>query len=364
MKRLFSLFLVVAMLLSTLACATPAATTEEAPAADSAASATEAPAAETEPEPEAEEDLPYVVLDDGTQYPDKNITVIVPFDAGGNADLSMRALCSAANQGGFFNGYQLIVENVGGGGAVTGQTQAWMADPDGYTMMLYTNSVQSNTVFNDVPYKYDDWLPITLYNIDPEVLYAAPDAPFDTVDEFFEYARNNKVIAATPGHTTGHHIRLELLGMEFGFRDNLEYLHMGSASEQLLQVMGGHAMVAMNTIGATASANADGTIKILAIQADERSEFAPDVPTFAELGYQIVDGPNRGIAIRKGVDEKIYQYILDEFERVCATDLFQQLMGDINAIGSWCTAEYMQQYMDKNYQDYVDFAELLKEELD
>ena len=72
-------------------------------------------------------------------YPTKEITVIVPFNAGGNADLSMRALCETANTlGTFFNGQKLVVENVGGGGAVIGQTKAWKAPTDGYTLMLYS----------------------------------------------------------------------------------------------------------------------------------------------------------------------------------------------------------------------------------
>ena len=157
-------------------------------------------------------------------YPEKDITVIVPFTAGGNADLSMRALCTAANEGGFFNGHTLVVENVGGGGAVIGQTQAFEAEKDGYTLMLYTSSVINNDIFNETEYRYNDFLPIAGYNPDPEVIFCPANAPYDTLEEFYEWAAGQEtVLAATPGHTTGHHIRLMNMAEDHQF--NFDYIH-------------------------------------------------------------------------------------------------------------------------------------------
>lgn len=281
-------------------------------------------------------------------YPTKDITVIVPFSAGGNADLSMRALCNTANDLGLFNGHTLVVENVGGGGAVIGQTQAFEAAPDGYTLMLYTSSVINNDIFNETIYRYDDFLPIAGYNPDPEVVYCPADAPYNTLQEFFDWAaQQDTVLASTPGHTTGHHIRLMNMAEDKGF--NFEYLHTDSAAEQLLQVMGGQADISMNTVGATKSAYEDGTIKILAVAAEERVAGLENVPTCNESGYNLVDGADRGISVVKGVDDAIYNYLVEEFKKVIETSQFEEAMATINGIGMYKTPEQYKTYMDNTY---------------
>lgn len=293
-------------------------------------------------------------------YPTKEITVIVPFNAGGNADLSMRALCEVANAGDYFNNQTLVVENVGGGGAVIGQTKAWSAPTDGYTLMLYTSSVINNAVFNGTEYKYDDWAPIAGYNPDPEVIYCPIDAPYNTLEEFYAWAeQQDYILAATPGHTTGHHIRLMNMAEERGF--NLEYIHTNSASEQLLQVIGGHVDISMNTVGACCNAYNDGQIKILAVAAEERVEKLPDVPTYHELGEEFYDGADRGICIRKGVDEEIYNYLVDEMKKVIESPEFAAAMDKIGGIGSYKSPAQYQAYMDSTYQSIVDILPKLEE---
>ena len=194
-KRIAALLMVLSMVLTLCACGKSAADSSESASSDS----------------DSQEAA-------SLNYPTQDITVIIPFDAGGNADLSMRALINAANDGGYFNGVTLVPENVGGGGAVIGQTQAFNAAPDGYTLMLYTSSVINNDVFNDTEYRYDDFLPIAGYNPDPEVVYCPSDAPYDTLQEFFDWAaKQDVVLAATPGHTTGHHIRLMNMAEDYGF---------------------------------------------------------------------------------------------------------------------------------------------------
>lgn len=294
-------------------------------------------------------------------YPEKDITVIVPFSAGGNADLSMRALCTAANEGGFFNGRTLVVENVAGGGAVIGQTQAFEAPKDGYTLMLYTSSVINNDIFNETTYRYNDFLPIAGYNPDPEVIFCPKDAPYNTLQEFYDWAAGQEVVlAATPGHTTGHHIRLMNMGEDHNI--NFDYIHTDGAADQLLQVMGGHVDVSMNTIGATKSAYEDGNIKILAVAAEERVQGLEEVPTFLELGESLVDGADRGICVAKGVDDAIYQYLVEEFKKVIETEAFKKNMATINGMGMYKSPEQYQAYMDNTYNSIKDILPKLEAE--
>lgn len=350
MKRLMMLGCALMAVMAVTGCSGSNSSKTEAPANTAAEAQTTA--AEKQESDEAAGQL---------AYPEKDITVIVPFTAGGNADLSMRALCTAANEGGFFNGHTLVVENVGGGGAVIGQTQAFEAEKDGYTLMLYTSSVINNDIFNETEYRYDDFLPIAGYNPDPEVIFCPKDAPYNTLDEFFEWAaKQDVVLAATPGHTTGHHIRLMNMAEEHNF--NFDYIHTDGAADQLLQVMGGHVDISMNTVGATKSAYEDGTIKILAVAAEERVEGLEEIPTFLELGETLLDGADRGICVVKGVDDAIYQYLVEEFKKVIETEAFKKNMETINGIGMYKSPEQYQAYMDNTYQSIKDILPKLEAE--
>lgn len=296
-------------------------------------------------------------------YPKKDIRVIVPFNAGGNADLSMRALVAAANEGKFFKGVNMYVENIGGGGAVIGQTAGYNAKPDGYTLMLYTSSLINNAIFNDTKYKYDSFLPIAGYNPDPEVLYVPANSPFNSLKDFYDYCRKAEyVVCVTPGHTTGHHLRMMNIAEENHF--NFQYIHFNSASEQLLQVIGNHADFSMNTWGATKNAYKDGKVKVLAIATKDRFSDCPEIPTFLEQGVNLIDGANRGICVREGVAPEIYKYLVDEFKKVIETDFFVQQMKQINAIADYQSPEEYKKYMDDTYKSVTAMKDKLAKEVE
>ena len=139
MKRLFAFVCVFATLLAATACGSSSNPPAE-PAVDQAG---------TEPAPSETPAL---------DYPKDNIRIIVPYDAGGANDILARVLASVAGKN-YFNGHSLIVENMGGGGAVIGQSYvANTAPADGYTLLLYTTATVNNTFLkDDIGYTYEDF---------------------------------------------------------------------------------------------------------------------------------------------------------------------------------------------------------------
>ena len=241
-----------------------------------------------------------------TDFPKKNIKIIVPYDAGGGVDITTRILAEAAGKD-YFNGHSLIVENMAGGGAVIGQTAVANADPDGYTLLAYTSAVVNNPLLKDVTFTLDSFKTLGMVCFDPEILVVPPNSPYKTWDEFVAYAKENTVKVATPGHSTSHHIAAIQLAKEYGLK--FEYLHNDSASVQMQQLMGGHCDAAMMAAGETVSQIGDGTIIGLAVGAEERVADIPDVPTFLELGGTMVNGAFRGYACPAGVPDDVYQVL-------------------------------------------------------
>lgn len=291
-------------------------------------------------------------------FPKKDIKVIIPFSAGGGADLSMRMFCDTANNGDYFNNVTLVPENLAGGGATVGQTAAYNAKADGYTLLLYTSSLIDNTIFNKVVYKYDDFKPLAGYCTDPEILIAPISAPYNTLQEFYTYAKTHTVNVSTPGRNTGHHIRALKMAQDHSFKFN--YLHSDGAAVQLQQVMGGHCDISFTTVGGCESAIKDGKVKALAVMAEDRLEDLPKVPTFKELGENLVDGADRGIAVNKNVPDDVYQYLCAESKKVIETQQFKDSMKKLGVMHIYQTPEEYKRYMDDTYNTIQELLPFLR----
>lgn len=288
----------------------------------------------------------------GLAFPEKDITIIVPFDAGGGNDIVARLIAKVAMDGGYFGGKNLIVENQPGGGGAIGQAYvANTAAPDGYTLLTFTASGVTNPILKDVPFSVDDFKTIICCNADPAILIARADAPFDDVEGLLEYAKTNKLIINDSGFGTSSHIRtLDWTGkLEKATGTPIEYqsIHADSGNMQISELMGGHADVTCLTAGECSEAILEGNVKAIAIMTEERFEGLPDVPTFKELGYEgFIDGADRAISCSSKVPDDVYQYLVGEFTRLCSSEEFIKAMTDANLVPACRSAEEYQKFID------------------
>lgn len=298
-------------------------------------------------------------------FPEKDITIVVPFDAGGGNDIVARVIAKVAMEGGYFNGANIIVENQPGGGGAIGQGYvAKTAEADGYTLLAYTASVITNTLLKDVPFTVDDLKVIVCCNSDPAVMIARPDAPFDDVEGLLEYAKNNTLLVNDSGFATSSHIRTldwtSKLEEITGETINYDCIHVDSGSVQISELMGGHADVTCLTAGECADAILAGNVKAIGIMTEERFEGLPDVPTFKEMGYDgFLDGADRAIACSSNVPDDVYNYLVDEFTRLCSSQEFIDAMEAANLTPACDSAEQYQEFIDgkaeliTSLQDYL-----------
>lgn len=285
-------------------------------------------------------------------FPEKDITIIVPFDAGGGNDIVARLIAKVAMEGGYFGGKNLIVENQPGGGGAIGQAYvANTADPDGYTLLTFTASGVTNPILKDVPFSVDDFKTIVCCNADPAILIARADAPFDDVKGLLEYAKTNKLIINDSGFGTSSHIRtLDWTGKlekATGMTIDYQSIHADSGNMQISELMGGHADVTCLTAGECSEAILEGNVKALAIMTEERFEGLPDVPTFKELGYEgFIDGADRAISCSSKVPDDVYNYLVEEFTRLCSSEEFTKAMTEANLVPACRSAEEYQKFID------------------
>jgi tripartite-type tricarboxylate transporter receptor subunit TctC len=222
------------------------------------------------------------------QYPNKPITVIVPFAAGGPTDVVARLVGQHMTQ---TLGQTVIVENVGGAGGTLGMTRAAQAQPDGYTIAVGNMGTQSAAPALYPNLKYDpakSFAQIGIVNYTPQAIVAKKDTPAKNLKEFLDYLKANST-KMTYGHAgvgSIAHVSGLVFNSKFGFKPTLvPYRGTGPALKDLV---GGQIdyMVdqSLNVIPQIKA----GTIKAYAIAAPARLESLPDVPTTKESGVDFI----------------------------------------------------------------------------
>lgn len=218
------------------------------------------------------------------QYPDKPITVIVPFAAGGPTDVVARLVGDHMSR---TLGQTLVVENIGGAGGTLGMTRAAQAQPDGYTIAVGNMGTQSAAPALYPNLKYDpakSFAQVGIVNQTPQSIVAKKETPAKTLKEFLDYLKANhtKLAYGHAGVGSISHVSGLVFNAKFGFTPNL-VPYRGTAPA-IRDLVGGQIdyMVdqSLNVIPQIQA----GTIKIYAVAAPERLLSLPDVPTTGEAG--------------------------------------------------------------------------------
>ena len=217
-------------------------------------------------------------------YPARPLTMIIPFAAGGPTDVLGRVM---AQRMGEILGQQVVVENVGGAGGMTGSKRVVDAAPDGYTFVLGTvgTHAQSQTMYKKPLYNtVADFTPVALIAEVPIVLITRKDLPVNDFKEFIAYAKANQTTMqfGSAGAGSATHLGCVLLNYLIGVDiTHVPYRGTGPAMQDL---QGGRIDYLCEVISTAKPQIDGGTVKAIAIMTKERSPALPNVPTGLEQG--------------------------------------------------------------------------------
>jgi len=225
-------------------------------------------------------------------YPFKPIHLIVPFPAGGPADIFGRLLAQGM---GAKLGQAVVVENVGGLGGVVGVDRAAKSAPDGYTLGLNSASTVSIAPYSVAKMPYDpnkDLALITTVVRVPEVLAVNPVLPVNTLAELIAYAKANpgKVNYGSAGSGSITHLAGELLKVEAGI--DIVHVPYKGAAPAVTDLLSGQVQMGIFDVPVLLSHIRAGKLKALAITSAKRAATLPDVQTTGEAGYPKVLSDN------------------------------------------------------------------------
>jgi tripartite-type tricarboxylate transporter receptor subunit TctC len=238
-------------------------------------------------------------------YPNRNITMIIPFAPGGPTDLLGRAL---AQQMGEALGQTVIVENIGGAGGMNGSKRVADAKPDGYTFGVGTvgTHAQNQTLYTKPAYNsVTDFTPVALVAEVPIVLIVRKELPVNNFKEFVAYAKANhsKMQFASGGAGAASHLGCVVLNTAMGV--NITHVPFRGGGPALQEVMGGRIDYQCEILSSTKSHLDSDKVKVLAILDKKRSPVAPNLPTAKEQGLEVLAYTWNALFLPKGVPADI-----------------------------------------------------------
>jgi tripartite-type tricarboxylate transporter receptor subunit TctC len=216
-------------------------------------------------------------------YPTKPVRMIVPFGAGGPADIYARAIAQRLGEP---LGQQVVVEDRPGAGSVVGTEAVAKSAPDGYTLLMISNTHTINETLNPkLPYNLlRDFAPITQVNIMPNVLVVSPSFSVNSVKELIALAKSKpgKLNYASSGSGTPYHLAAEMFKAMAGV--DIVHIPHKASGEARASVLGGQVELMFDSLPTTQAQIKAGRLKGLAITSTRRSPLLPDVPTMSEAG--------------------------------------------------------------------------------
>lgn len=225
-------------------------------------------------------------------FPAKPITYIVPFKAGGGTDIGTRIMAKYAEK---YLGQPIIIKNVSGGGSEVGVSQMLRSKPDGYTIGGFNTASTTLTVLRKASYDaVADVAPVCLLVSDPRLFAVrGDDDRFKTATDFINYAKKNpgKLTIGTSGAGTSGHLSILVMNKAAGIKT--QPVHFKGAGASRAAFLGGHIDAIAQTIGEVLKLKKTGKITVVAIALEERGTDLPNVPTFKEVGIDLVISSNK-----------------------------------------------------------------------
>jgi tripartite-type tricarboxylate transporter receptor subunit TctC len=216
-------------------------------------------------------------------YPNKPVRIIVPFGAGGPADVYARVLAQHLSDG---LKQSFVVENRPGAGAIIGTDAVAKAEPDGYTLLLMSNTHTTNeSLIPNRPYDLmRDFAAVSPINYSDLLMVAHPSTGVKSLQDFIALAKKDpgKLNYASSGPGTPYHMAGELFKAMTG--TNLVHVPHKSSGDMRSSVIGGHVQMMFDAITVMAQGVQSGQLIALGTTGKQRSSVMPDVPTVAEAG--------------------------------------------------------------------------------
>jgi len=289
------------------------------------------------------------------QYPAKPVRMVVPFPAGGPADLVARLLSAKLTENW---GQSLVIENRGGAGGNIGTAAVAKAPPDGYTTLLTTSGFMCNpSLYKDPGYDpFRDFAPVTVVGNSATIVVRHPSLPVNSMRDIERLARTSKLDYATPGIGLAGHLSGELFKTLTGIQ--MQSIPFSGAAPAIAAVLSGQVKLGFMAVPSTVPHVKSGKLVAIAVTSPQRLAVLPDVPTVAESGYPGFQVDNMyGVLVPAGTPPAVINKLHDDIVQVLGRPEVKATLAaaTIDIIGN--TPEEFSRYI---RSEYTKWAKIVK----
>ncbi len=269
-------------------------------------------------------------------YPNKPITIVVGFSAGGSSDVIARIVAEKLSQG---LGQPVVVENRAGVGSIVGATYVSHAKPDGYTLLMGASGpmVFNHALYSKLPYAVQDFTPISLICTFPLLLLTSSSQPFKTVDDLIGFSKKNPDKVNYSASSSAFQLVTELLNKKFGTR--FAHIPYKGSNDSVTALISNDVTMTLVDAGAASPALQSSRAKVLAVSSSERLAEMPTVPTLSELGVDLRVSFWTGLLAPAGTPKDIVKRIHEEMVKVLVNPDVKRKFANLFVIPASSTPE-------------------------
>lgn len=277
-------------------------------------------------------------------FPSKHIDIICPFSAGGGTDLLCRTIADSMSQE--FK-VPVNVQNITGGGGALGHTHGVEVSPDGYTLTMITFELITLSQRGFAPIKIDDFDYVARLNADAACVAVNKDFPADTFEDFLKLAKTKKLKAGNSGVGSVWHLASEL----FSKKVNIEMscVAFDGASNAITAMLGKHIDLVTVSAAELKAHVESGKVKILAVMADKRISYLPNVPTCKERGVDVSFCTWRGITLPKNVPQRNKDILQKTIAKILASKKMREFSNDTGIDIEYCDGKFFKEKIIEQY---------------
>ena len=299
----------------------------------------------------------------GTEcFTERPMTMIVGYDAGGSTDVGARLIATELEES---LGATINVENRPGAGGQVGLTALANADPDGYTFGTVNFPSAIVSVLDEsrgATYTKDSFAPVALQVIDATALAVAPDSPIQTPQDLVAAATANpgQLRATTTGVASNEHFALLELQEKTGAQLSPVHFSEGGAPAATA-FLGGNVEVLVGNVSDVTDLVNSGQARVVGVMEEERSPFLPDVPTFAEQGFDVQISSSRGYAFPAETPQECVTAMSDAIGTIMEDQEVRTQMENLGLAPSYLDAEAYDAYWTETTQTFENLLPLVRE---
>lgn len=286
-------------------------------------------------------------------YPDRPITMVVPYSPGGAADAQARML---AAQLGSRLGTSVVVDNKPGASGTIGAGTVARAAADGYTILYDATPFSINpALYPRLPYSTKSFQPLSLVSIAPNIVIVRRDSPIRDVKDLIARAKAQpgKLTYASGGSGTVQRLAAELFRQDL----KLDMLHIPykSGSLAITDVLGGQVDFMFSSISASSPLVASGKLRALAVTSPQRSKILPDVPTISETVIPNYAADEwHGVLLPAGTPAPIVAKLSDVLQKALQSEEVNKRFGELGAQAIGSTPDAFADFLKKEQSKWAD----------